>query len=81
MHRRINVTLPEETIRLLDRVGPRGNRSRLIDQAVRHYLTAASRRKLREGLKQGAIRRAEQDRRLANEWFSVDEDAWTKTRE
>jgi CopG family transcriptional regulator / antitoxin EndoAI len=31
MHRRLNITLPEETVRLLDRVAKSGDRSRLID--------------------------------------------------
>lgn len=38
MHRRINITLPEETVRLIDRVAAKGDRSRLIDEAVRHYV-------------------------------------------
>jgi metal-responsive CopG/Arc/MetJ family transcriptional regulator len=30
MTKRINIVLPEDTLRLLDKVAPRGNRSRLI---------------------------------------------------
>ena len=64
MHRRVNITLPEETIRLLDRAAPKGNRSRLIAAAVRHYVGARSRALLRRRLRDGAIRRAERDRAL-----------------
>ncbi len=43
MHRRINITLPEETIRSLDRVAKKGDRSRLIDEAVRRYIREVGR--------------------------------------
>src|SRR5262249_30403362 len=35
VHRRINITLSEDTLALLDRVASKGDRSRLIDEAVR----------------------------------------------
>ena len=38
MNRRLNITLPEQTVRMLDRAAPRGQRSRLIDEAVRHFV-------------------------------------------
>jgi metal-responsive CopG/Arc/MetJ family transcriptional regulator len=47
VHRRVNITLPEETIRLIDRTTARGDRSRFIDQAVRYFVQAARRTKLR----------------------------------
>ena len=34
MHRRINISLPEHTVSLLDRVAPRGDRSQLIAEAM-----------------------------------------------
>jgi CopG family transcriptional regulator/antitoxin EndoAI len=76
MQRRINITLSEDTIRLLDRVAEKGDRSRLIDEAVRHYIHKAGRANLRKLLKEGAIRRADQDRQIAEEWFPVEEEAW-----
>ena len=36
VHRRINITLSEDTLALLDRVVSKGDRSRLIDEAVRY---------------------------------------------
>ena len=80
MHRRVNVTLPEETIQLIDRAVAPGDRSRFIDRAVRSFLKEARRTKLRELLKEGAVRRAERDVLLAEEWFSFDEEAWQKRR-
>jgi len=80
MHCRINVTLPEETLRLIDHVSEKGERSRLINEAVKHYIQETGRANLRELLKKGAQHRAERDRRLAEEWLLLDEGAWQETR-
>ena len=76
MHRRLNITLPEETVRLIDRVAAKGDRSRLIAEAVAHYVRATGRARLRRRLKEGAMRRAQRDARLAQEWLPLDEEAW-----
>ena len=76
MHRRINVTLPEETVKLIDRVSQKGDRSRLIDHAIRRYIREAGRANLRKRLKEGALRRAPRDQKLAEEWFLLEEEAW-----
>jgi CopG family transcriptional regulator/antitoxin EndoAI len=80
MHRRINVTLPEETVRLMDRVSRRGDRSKLINEAVRRYVDEISRANLRKRLREGYLRANESDLRLAEEWFPLDEEAWQKER-
>ena len=74
--------LPEDTIRLIDRSAPHGNRSRFIDDAVRYFVREHGRTKLRQLLEEGAQRRAERDLAIADEWFSVDIDnaAWRKRR-
>jgi CopG family transcriptional regulator / antitoxin EndoAI len=61
--------LPEETLRVLDRIAPRDNRSRLILDAVMDYVTAKTRSNLAERLKQGALVNAQRDLELAREWF------------
>jgi CopG family transcriptional regulator/antitoxin EndoAI len=76
MRKRINITLPEETIELIDRVTEQGDRSRFIDEAVRHYIHETGRTNLRKRLKEGALRRANRDLQLTEEWFAVDEDVW-----
>ena len=78
MNQRINVSLPEETLRLLDRVAGKGDRSRLIDEAVRYYLDDKGRRELKKRLKEGAVRRAARDLQLTEEWFPLEEEAWNK---
>jgi CopG family transcriptional regulator / antitoxin EndoAI len=75
MHRRINITLPEETIRLIDRVSEKGDRSRLIDNAVRRYVSGQRRERLRKKLKEGALRRAKRDLEMADESFFLEEEA------
>ena len=79
MNKRLNITLPEQTVRLMDRVAGKGQRSRLIDQAVHRYVEEEGRTNLRKRLQEGARVRAERDLQLAAEWFVVDE-ALPKTR-
>ncbi len=78
MHKRVNVTLPEQTIRLIDRSAHRGNRSRFIDEAVKYFVREHGRIQLRRLLEEGAERRAARDLAIAEEWFSVDKDAWRR---
>lgn len=73
MHRRLNITLPDETVRLIDRVAKKGSRSRLISDAVRRYVRELGRAKLRRRLKEGARRRAVRDRELAQDWFALED--------
>ena len=76
MHRRINITLPEETVRLLDRIAGKGERSRVIAEAVTRYVTRTGREQLRKQVKEGALRHAERDRKMAQEWFALEEEGW-----
>jgi CopG family transcriptional regulator/antitoxin EndoAI len=80
VNQRINVSLPEETLRLLDRVTDKGDRSRFIDQAVRYYIDKKGRRELKKRLKEGAIRRAARDLQLTEEWFPLEEEVWNEGR-
>ena len=78
IHKRINVTLPEDTIRLIDRVAERGDRSRLLNEAIRYYVREAGRENLRKLLKEGAIKHAGRDVTLAREWFTLEHEVWQK---
>ena len=77
-HKRINITLPESTVALLETVADEGERSVFIDVAVRNYIKQLKRENLREGLKAGAIARSERDLSLTEEWFAVEEELWQK---
>lgn len=81
MRKRINVTLSEETVRLLDRVARKGDRSQLIDQAVRTYVAKVGRANLRRQIREGALRHAERDLALAEEWFPLENEAWQRRRD
>ena len=65
-------------MKVLDRVAPKGNRSRLISDAVIYYVSERSKSNLAERLKQGALANAGRDLEIAQEWFSLDEEAWRK---
>ncbi len=71
MNKRLNVILPTTTAAVLDKVATKGNRSALIDRAIRHYVETQSRQNLRERLKQEALANAERDLRMAAEWFPL----------
>ncbi len=71
MNRRLNITLPEQTVRMLDRAVSQGQRSRLIDEAVRRFIDEQGRANLREQLELGAKARSERDLKIAEEWFVI----------
>lgn len=81
MHRRLNVTLPEETVRMIDRVAAKGDRSRFIDDAVRYLVKQRRLRDLKARLKEGAQKRAERDLHIAEEWFLLEEEPWLSRKE
>lgn len=78
MNQRLNVSLPEETIRAMDRIAGRGNRSRLINAAVRSYVVKRGRGELRKLVAEGAKRHSERDLEIAEEWFPIEEEAWRR---
>jgi CopG family transcriptional regulator / antitoxin EndoAI len=76
MSKRVNIMLPDATVKVLERVAPKGDRSRFISQAVLHYVQTQSAANLRERLKQGALANAKLDLEIAEEWFPVEQEAW-----
>lgn len=76
MSKRINITLPERTVAVLDRVAPRGRRSHFISQAVLHYVESRGRQSLRDQLKAGYQANASESLGMALEWFPLEEEAW-----
>ena len=75
-YHRINITLPTETLQELDKFAPKGDRSRFIHAAIQAYLTQIQKEKLRQQLKEGAIRWAGRDRQLADDWLALEEEVW-----
>ena len=78
MAKRINVILPEATVRTIDRLSRPGQRSRFIERAVQYYVVMASPEALQERLKQAAIRDHDLDLEIASDWFAVDQEQWQK---
>src|SRR5690348_3255835 len=56
---------PPKTLRLIDRVASRGDRSSVIDKAVKRYVAQSQNTKLKKQIKEGALRRAKRDLQLA----------------
>ena len=81
VHRRINITWPEQTIRLIERVAKKGDRSFLISKAVHRYVASVGKARIRRLLKEGALRHAERDLKLAEDWSSLDETPWREERD
>ncbi len=76
MSKRLNIVLPEKTVSVLDRVTTKGNRSRFIDRAVRHYVETHGKQSLHEQLAAGYRANAERDLAIAADWFPLEEEAW-----
>ncbi len=77
-HRRLNITLPESTVALLETVANKGERSIFIDIAIKSYIKQNKQESLRESLKTGAIARGQRDLAVSEEWFDVEEELWQK---
>ena len=73
---RINVTLPQETLYLLDKVSEKGDRSRLVNNAVRFYINEISKINIKKNLREGAMKRKKRDLSLAEDWFHVESETW-----
>jgi CopG family transcriptional regulator / antitoxin EndoAI len=78
MHKRLNITLPETTVELIEDLAQKGGRSNFIDNAVKFYVKQLKQEGLRERLKEGAIARSRQDLEIAEDWFNLEEELWTK---
>ena len=75
-HKRINITLPESTVTLLESVADKGSRSTFIDTAIRIHASNLQKETLSERIKEGAIARAERNLKMAEEWFHLEEELW-----
>jgi CopG family transcriptional regulator/antitoxin EndoAI len=76
MSKRINIVLPDTTARVLDRVAPKGDRSRFISQAVLHYVETVGKQNLKQQLATGYRANVEESLAIALEWFPLEEEAW-----
>ena len=74
------MTLPKETIYLLDKVSEKRGRSRLINNAVRFYVNEIGKINIKKNLREGALKRKERDIALAKDWFHLESEVWQNNR-
>lgn len=77
-HKRLNITLPESTVALLETIADKSARSTFIDVAIKSYIKQIKQKNLREGLKAGAIARSQRDLSVSEEWLDIEEELWQK---
>jgi len=77
-YRRVNMTLPDKTIKLLDSVSEKGERSSFVDKAVHFYIEEIGKANLNKQLREGAIKRSSRDLSIAEDWFLIEEQSWQK---
>ena len=75
-HKRLNITLSETTVAMLESVADKGERSSFIDVAIREHIKSVKQKQLREKLTLGAIARGSRDVGLAEEWLDIDDEIW-----
>ena len=71
-HERVNISLPKETLRLIDRITRNTNRSGFLNRAARFYIAETSRTNLKARLRAGALARRSRDTTIAEAWFPVE---------
>jgi len=75
-YKRLNISIPIETLQLLDEVAPPKKRSQFIAEAITQYVSEIKRFQLREQLKAGCLANAESDRQIVEEWFPIEQEAY-----
>ena len=76
VHKRLNITLPEATVSMLESVAAKGERSTFIDAAIRRHINETRKEDLREQLKAGAIANAERALAMVREWDQLEDESW-----
>ncbi len=75
-YKRINISIPIETLQLLNDIAPPKKRSQFITEAIKQYASEIKRLQLREQLKAGYLANAESDRQIAEEWFPIEQEVY-----
>jgi hypothetical protein len=69
--KRLNFTLPDDVVRLLEKKARAGEKSMFVAEAIREYATKDSRKRLMEELIESYSERAKDNPKDANEWDST----------
>jgi len=78
--KRVDFTLPIETITLLGQAVPRGKRSELVDQALRVYIRHLKQKDLQQTMRKEALADADDNLQIVEEWSAVDNETWKQIR-
>ena len=68
--------LPDSTLKVLDRVASKGERSRFVSEAVLYFVRAHSAQTLRDKLRDGYQANTKNSLQLAEDWLPIDNDIW-----
>lgn len=74
--KRVDFTLPIDTISLLEKTVPRGKKSELVNRALQVYIRHLKQKALRKAMREEALADAELDLQTTQEWSAVDQDTW-----
>jgi CopG family transcriptional regulator/antitoxin EndoAI len=75
-YQRINITMPTKTLKKLDKVAPKGDRSGFITDAVNEYIMEIGKEELRKRMIEGAIAQADLNLEITREWDLGMNDPW-----
>ena len=75
MYQTINITISEQTSHLIEQITNKKNISKFVEDAVMYYMEHAGKISLREQIKQGALKRAERDLKLSQEWNNLEDNS------
>ncbi len=76
LSKRINISLPASTAKLLNQTVPRGERSSYLSDLVLNDVIEKKKADMRKRLAEGAIARREEDKAMCEEWLPLEEEAW-----
>lgn len=74
--KRVDFTLPLDTLILLEQTVPRGKKSELVNKALQVYIRHLNQKKLRTAMKKEALADIELDKQTTQEWSSIDDETW-----
>jgi hypothetical protein len=74
--KRVDFTLPIDTINLLNKTVPKGKKSELVNKALQVYIRHLKQKDLRKSMREEALADAGLDLHITGEWSAVDQEAW-----
>ncbi len=73
---RMNITIPEEIARQVEKLTPPGKRSQFISEALKHRIEEIEREKIQKALEEGYKARKQESHFIAKEFEAADMEVW-----